>query len=145
MIEPKRIQRKRTKGWTKPEGAIYVGRGSEWGNPYPLADTQIRMPALDDSEWEHEGRLGKTSGQRHAFVHPGGAITWHRVENATPEQIVELYRRWLAERPVIERGARRRLAGHDLMCWCPLVDDNGNPVPCHADVLLEIANGGEAQ
>lgn len=27
------------------------------------------------------------------------------------------------------------LAGHDLMCWCPL------DRPCHADVLLELANG----
>ena len=24
--------------------------------------------------------------------------------------------------------------GHDLACWCPLDE------PCHADVLLEIAN-----
>lgn len=30
--------------------------------------------------------------------------------------------------------ARRELAGHDLACWCPLDE------PCHADVLLEIAN-----
>lgn len=28
------------------------------------------------------------------------------------------------------------LAGHDLACWCPLDQ------PCHADVLLELANGG---
>jgi hypothetical protein len=26
------------------------------------------------------------------------------------------------------------LAGHDLACWCPLDE------PCHADVLLRIAN-----
>jgi len=28
------------------------------------------------------------------------------------------------------------LRGKDLACWCPLSE------PCHADVLLEIANGG---
>jgi hypothetical protein len=28
----------------------------------------------------------------------------------------------------------RELAGHDLACWCPL------DVPCHADVLLDVAN-----
>lgn len=28
------------------------------------------------------------------------------------------------------------LTGHDLACWCPLGQ------PCHADVLLELANGG---
>ena len=29
---------------------------------------------------------------------------------------------------------RRDLAGKDLACWCPL------DRPCHADVLLELAN-----
>ena len=29
------------------------------------------------------------------------------------------------------------LVGKDLACWCPLDQ------PCHADVLLEIANGGD--
>lgn len=29
---------------------------------------------------------------------------------------------------------RVELAGHDLACWCPLDE------PCHADVLLEVAN-----
>lgn len=33
---PRRIQRKRTKGWRAPEGAVYVGRGSEWGNPFVI-------------------------------------------------------------------------------------------------------------
>lgn len=31
---------------------------------------------------------------------------------------------------------RAELAGHDLACWCPLDQ------ACHADVLLELANGG---
>ena len=30
---PKRIQRRRTKGWRMPAGAIYVGRPTKWGNP----------------------------------------------------------------------------------------------------------------
>ena len=29
---PQRIQRKRTRGWRMPEGAVYVGRPSKWGN-----------------------------------------------------------------------------------------------------------------
>ena len=43
------------------------------------------------------------------------------------------------------------LRGHDLACWCPLCDAHrdGLPLgvtcadcaPCHADVLLELANG----
>lgn len=31
---------------------------------------------------------------------------------------------------------RAELRGHDLACWCPLDQ------PCHADVLLKLANGG---
>lgn len=32
----KRIQRKRTKGWLMPEGAVYVGRPTRWGNIYSI-------------------------------------------------------------------------------------------------------------
>jgi hypothetical protein len=32
---PKRIQRKRIKGWRMPENAVYVGRPTRWGNPFP--------------------------------------------------------------------------------------------------------------
>ena len=35
---------------------------------------------------------------------------------------------------------RAELAGHDLMCWCQLVDAEGKRVPCLADVLLCVAN-----
>jgi hypothetical protein len=36
--------------------------------------------------------------------------------------------------PRWERTIRDGLRGHDLCCWCSLDQ------PCHADVLLEIAN-----
>ena len=29
-----RIRRKRTRGWRKPSGAVYVGRPSVWANPF---------------------------------------------------------------------------------------------------------------
>lgn len=32
--KPKRIQRRRTKGWRWPDGAILVGRPTKWGNPW---------------------------------------------------------------------------------------------------------------
>lgn len=35
---------------------------------------------------------------------------------------------------------RAELAGKNLACWCRLTDADGARVPCHADVLLEIAN-----
>jgi hypothetical protein len=35
---------------------------------------------------------------------------------------------------VTAEDVRHELAGRDLACYCPL------DVPCHADVLLEVAN-----
>jgi hypothetical protein len=134
-MTPARIQRKRTKGWRAPAGAVYVGRGSKWGNPC----TQVRMPALDGSEWEREGRLGKTSGQQHAFVHPDKTVTWHLVKDATREQAVAMYREWLVLCPSVAEAARRDLAGRTLMCWCA-IPEPGQPDHCHGAVLLVLAN-----
>lgn len=41
--------------------------------------------------------------------------------------------------PTID-DVRVHLAGHDLACWCPIEDAAGNPVPCHADILLALSN-----
>lgn len=48
---------------------------------------------------------------------------------------VTAYRRYLAERPELIAAARAELVGQHLACWCPLDQ------PCHADVLLAVANG----
>lgn len=125
-----------------PEGAVYVGRGSRYGNPYRLGETQVRTPAIDGSPWEHEGRRYKPSGEKVAFHHGDGTVTWHQVEIATAEQIVELFRRELlrsgkipgyAGSPTIAE-VRRDLAGKTLACWCKEND------PCHGDVLLELCS-----
>lgn len=52
---------------------------------------------------------------------------------------VELFERWLLATPAWAAAARRELAGRHLACWCPLDDQ-----PCHAQVLLRIANPGRA-
>jgi hypothetical protein len=55
---------------------------------------------------------------------------------ATVAEAVETFRAW-AERWNNPRGLLGKIAelrGKDLACWCPLDQ------PCHADVLLEIAN-----
>ena len=51
------------------------------------------------------------------------------------DDTIDLIRAAYAERPDWVAAARASLAGHDLACWCSL------DVPCHADVLLEVANG----
>ena len=54
----------------------------------------------------------------------------------TRAQAVALYRRDLmaGKLRVSAADARTELRGHDLACWCSL---DG---PCHADVLLKVAN-----
>lgn len=42
---PVRIQRKRARGWKAPEGAVYVGRPSRWGNPFTVAECGSREAA----------------------------------------------------------------------------------------------------
>jgi Domain of unknown function (DUF4326) len=32
--KPRRVQRKRVKGWRLPPNTVYVGRPTKWGNPY---------------------------------------------------------------------------------------------------------------
>lgn len=87
---PERIQRKRSKGWRIPPGAVYVGRPTKWGNPFPTA---------------------------------------------------QQYQRWLLAGPMTVDDPRHRilsdiheLRGKTLACWC------APGSPCHADVLLELAN-----
>lgn len=110
MSEPKRIQRRRTKGWRAPEGVVNVTRGSDWGNPYRVGDlVRISVPS----------------------VYEKGADYGYET-TITPEIAVLLFRIWVQDR--LEEQIREELAGRDLMCYCALDQ------PCHADVLLEIAN-----
>jgi hypothetical protein len=104
---PKRIQRKRTKGWKMPEGAVAVDRSTRFGNPF-IVNPRVRP--------------GSRSGCAFICV-------------PTIEDAVECYRIWLVDnQPELLASARAELRGKDLACWCPL------DKPCHADVLLELAN-----
>jgi hypothetical protein len=99
-MTPVRIQRKRIKGWKMPEGAVYVGRPTMWGNRWKIGT--------------HSNRLGRS------------------VE--TLAEAVELYRALIWTEPRHKAWVRENLAGKNLACWCRLDQ------PCHADVLLELAN-----
>lgn len=55
-------------------------------------------------------------------------------------RVTACYRDWI-ERPeqaAFRAQAAAELRGRDLACWCPL------DRPCHADVLLELANADPA-
>jgi hypothetical protein len=71
---------------------------------------------------------------------PKRAQTFYSVYSAkTAEDVaaaVADYRRWLLqpEQAHLRAAVRAELSGKDLACWCPLDQ------PCHADVLLDLAN-----
>lgn len=145
----KRIQRKRTRGYRLPAGAVYVGRPTRWGNPFTLRGNSglARVPAIHHpgKPWEYESRIS-ADGMYHPYFHPGGEVTPVHVRWMTAAEVVECYRAYvtrsgwpldgwvLASAPTVEE-IQRELAGKDLACWCPLDQ------PCHADVLLRIAAG----
>lgn len=49
------------------------------------------------------------------------------------KKAVEWFKEYAKERLKIEPDWLLPLRGKDLVCWCA-------PLPCHADVLLELAN-----
>jgi hypothetical protein len=133
---PTRIQRRRTKGWKMPRGAVYVGRPSIWGNPICIT------PEVDErgQKWfrVHGSPMDRAGGPAYVDVH-------------TARHFAARYFEWDLRNgryghdyPSIAE-IQRKLAGRDLACWCPLprILPNGMPsteVMCHADVLLDIAN-----
>ena len=116
-MSPQRIQRRLIKGWLMPEGAVYVGRGSKWGNPYRVVyDRQRRGYCV------HLGDYDRIWG-------PGISIT-EAEKDAVARYRTALLAGWHGLAPEM----LHELRGKDLACWC------GPGHRCHADVLLELAN-----
>lgn len=72
----------------------------------------------------------------------GNVGPWGRTA-ADASSAVGLFRDMLSD-PQLREGTRypqdvSPLRGKNLACWCALDQ------PCHADVLLELANGGERE
>ena len=108
-----RVYRRRTRGWTMPEGAVYVGRPTMWGNPFM------------GRQWGHA-----KSVQLHRRWLNGqiGALTLERM-GFCPSEVDALDR--LRARVLT---SLHTLAGRHLACWCPL-----NSRFCHAETLLDLA------
>lgn len=121
---PKRIQRKRTKGWRMPENTVYVGRGSRWGNPHRVGDI-----VTDRNEelctWEKRAITATNAVAMYAH-------DMMPYEHQGPTSTLEHF--YLSEANM--RDIQASLRGKDLACWCKPGE------PCHADWLLEIANMG---
>lgn len=120
---PIRIQRKRTKGWKMPENTVYVGRPTKWGNPFT------------ERTWGLELAIALFKDACDDVFDPGTIPTefedW-RFTDAS--QTASSWRKNLQNAYSTESLIKRELRGKDVACWCPLDQ------PCHADVLLEIAN-----
>jgi uncharacterized protein DUF4326 len=116
---PVRIQRKRTKGWKMPADTVYVGRPGPWGNPYEPGDYLDKGPyaGITVRDTIHavvlfrEWALTAIRGQAQPQENGDPAPTKTEVAAALEE-----------------------LRGKNLACWCAVGS------PCHADVLLELAN-----
>ncbi len=102
-----------------PPNTVSVTRPGKWGNPFRIGGYfQLNVGAFSWLEVIPE--LGRNNP---AFV-------W--IETST--QAVQLFRRYAEGR---KAGAFEPLRGINLACWCKIGD------PCHADVLLELANAPE--
>ncbi|MEU0237653.1 DUF4326 domain-containing protein [Nocardiopsis sp. NPDC006198] len=144
---PQRLHRPAVRGWTVPEGAVYVGRRSRWANPWAwkTRDAIARVPALDGSDWEVETRIS-APGMHHPYRHADGRITSHHTRALTRAESVAVFRRALTDPSsdlqlwqwegghLTLDDARAELAGRDLACLC------APGQACHADVLLELSN-----
>lgn len=117
---PVRVQRKRSKGWKMPDNTVYVGRGSRFGNPFRLSEDGFIENYTRWHTWED----------------------WSYTNNFSVKEVVELYEQWIDGQLRSNRlpmppswSDISNLKGKNLSCFCPLSE------PCHADVLLRLANG----
>jgi hypothetical protein len=111
---PQRIQRKRTKGWKMPENTVYVGRGSKWGNPYRIKGRILLVQRFYQPEWVPYDTIERDDIKEFAVKKYEGFIRCNSKRKG--------------------RYNLDELRGKNLACWCKPGD------PCHADVLLKLAN-----
>src|SRR6185503_12151092 len=119
--QPKRIQRKRTKGSNLPPKTLCVTRPSLFSNPYTLEEFGgLALPLFRNTLcgiWNPSLLDGKPDAYR-----------W---------RAYDLHHAWLRR---FKQGhpldvLRTTLPQYDFIaCWCPL--DH----PCHVDSILELAN-----
>lgn len=115
---PKRIQMTRQRPWRRDHpDAVIVARPSKWGNPFTVGETGVPNARVAVSLFQSVIQLTEYFlAQDDEMTMRCNIIATEFGTVLTPEFI------------------RTELRGKDLACWCALDQ------PCHADVLLEIAN-----
>ena len=123
---PNRLKLSRRRGAALPKGARSVARPSRFGNPFrvvPMPDGTYRV-SVDEKDAD------KTL-YRIFINHPGPRISISRRQ--AHQVAVDCYRALRIRRP-LTADQIENLRGRHLACYCP------EHLPCHADVLLDIAN-----
>ena len=131
---PQRIQRRRTKGWKMPEGAISVTRPGKWGNFLKLSGDMIMIDAgyrrtnLDRWVFLCFGNLERMLEIYRAFFNPRYInMPFFGIDKEMKSDLEH----WLN---VVGELDLNEILDKDLACFCPIGSH------CHADVLLELTN-----
>lgn len=137
--KPKRIQRKRSNGWEMPANTVYVGRPGKWGNPFNFTQSAHCWNALAlGCRGDKRGRQeAAVKAFRHWVSDPRGRVAmldFGIVMEGKDGKTHPIGPRAQAGMAPTHDEIRDALRGKNLACWCKEGD------PCHADVLLEIAN-----
>jgi len=82
------------------------------------------------TKWDNPYKIGQS------YILDKGDVTEQIFSKITREQAIKLYRLWLDHQLYLFNLNILELKDKDLVCWCA-------PLPCHADVLLELANTKE--
>lgn len=136
---PERIQLRRQKGWRMPPDAVKVDRTTRWGNPFNFKRSEYCWIALAfGCRADPAGRQKASVLAYREWVGHAGPLVCVSMERSfsmiAGDKKVQLG-------PTVKAGVapthaeiRDALRGKDLACWC------APGTPCHADVLIEIAN-----
>lgn len=132
--EPKRIQRKRTRGWRLPEGATCVDRSTRYGNPFKIGALVQDPGPYNSPACPYDGFMEPGVYQ---WTGLGGPYDYEIRHVRDAADAVALFRPYVAFHDDVypPEVIRRELGGRDLACWCKVGD------PCHGDVWLVLANG----
>ena len=112
-----------------PDNTVYVGRGSAWGNPFKVGDLAEGMDLSAGAvSADINGVVGHRMTAQECVKKYADMLTpyRHHGENSGMDKL-------LLSICNID-SIKLELRGKNLACWCALDQ------PCHADVLLEIAN-----
>jgi len=134
MNAPVRLQLSRRKGFNLQAHSLAVnglpavnvarGPGRRWGNPFPVDHEGTAMHAMSMG-LDPDDQKDRTTAAVDLFR------TW--LAGGKVNALVWAMLPTVERRAPIQRIIERDLRGRNLACWC-------NGTPCHADVLLELAN-----